>query len=322
MRALCVALAVAIAATTGMEGAAPAQARSSLEPLRAIVAPAGNDARVIALGRRLFHDPILSRDRDVSCASCHPLATGGSDNLPRSIGTAGAKGDVNAPTVFNSFLNVAQFWDGRAPDLPTQVDGPLTNPVEMAADWPMVLTRLNASDYRQEFLSIFGEGPTPALVRQVIAAFERSLATTGSRFDRWLGGDDGALTEDETRGYALFKSYGCASCHQGAAVGGNMFQKFGFFGNPFEERGQTLAADLGRFNVTGRESDRYVFKVPSLRLAVWTPPYFHDGSVADLREAIAMMGRYQLGRDIPPAEIDLIVAFLATLADPQRLEGR
>ncbi len=286
-------------------------AAHSREPIAPIAAPSGLDANKVALGRALFSDPILSSDGTVSCASCHNLAAGGVDRRPHSVGVGGAEGSVNAPTVYNSGLNYRQFWDGRADTLESQVDGPITNPIEMNGTWAGVLARLKASSYRPRFQALYGGEVSASAVRDALSSFERSLATVDSRFDHWLRGDDGALSATERRGYELFKSYGCASCHQGANVGGNMFQRFGFFGSPFT--GTQGKADLGRFNVTGREEDRHVFKVPSLRLAVLTPPYFHDGSVPDLPQAIQMMGRYQLGRDIPPGDIDLIIAFLETL---------
>ncbi|HLN24477.1 MAG TPA: cytochrome c peroxidase [Patescibacteria group bacterium] len=285
----------------------------SHEPIRPLTAAVGLDPRQVALGRELFLDPILSRDGTIRCASCHSLSQGGADTRPHSLGVGDKEGSVNAPTVYNTTLNVAQFWDGRAATLEEQAGGPITNPVEMAADWPGVVARLRASPYRAKFRAIFAAEPDESSVRAVLASFERSLISTGSRFDRWLLGNDDAITQDEKTGYVLFKSYGCASCHQGANVGGNMFQKFGFFGNWFDDRGHGSAADLGRYNVTKQESDRYVFKVPSLRMVVLTAPYFHDGSVGDLSEAIGLMGRYQLGREISGHDTALIAKFLATL---------
>jgi cytochrome c peroxidase len=284
------------------------------EPIRPLAAPQGLDAHKVDLGRRLFHDPLLSRDGSVSCSSCHDLARGGGDGRPHSVGIGGAEGTVKAPTVYNAALNLAQFWDGRSPTLEHQAGGPIVNPIEMGSSWPEVLTHLRNSPYSAEFREIFGHDVAEDSVRDVIATFERSLITVGSRFDRWLMGDDRALSADEKKGYALFKSYGCSSCHQGRNVGGNMFQRFGFFGNWFTERGRRpLSADLGRFNVTQRDADRYVFKVPSLRLAALTPPYFHDGSVATLEEAVHLMARYQLGREIGDDDVTLITCFLRTL---------
>ena len=280
------------------------------------------DPRQVALGKKLFLDPILSANGAIRCASCHSLSLGGADGHSHSIGVNSKEGGVNAPTVYNASLNLAQFWNGRAATLEEQAGGPITNPVEMASDWPSVIERLRASPYRAEFRAIFAADPDESLVRAVLANFERSLISTGSRFDRWLLGDNSAINDDEKEGYALFKSYGCASCHQGANVGGNMFQKFGFYGNWFDDRGQVSAADLGRYTVTKQERDRYVFKVPSLRMATFTAPYFHDGSVGDLSEAIRLMGRYQLGREINPHDNALIAKFLATLPGKLAAEDR
>ena len=307
-------LAVILAIICSITSPAQAVDKNTQEPIRPLVAAQNLDARKVDLGRRLFQDPVLSHDGTISCASCHNLASGGTDGRPRAVGIGGAEGKINTPTIYNAAVNLAQFWDGRSPSLEDQAGGPIVNPAEMGASWMDVLIHLHDSPYKSEFEKIYGSGPTESSVRDVIATFERSLITTGSRFDRWLMGDDRALSTDEKSGYALFKSYGCSSCHQGRNVGGNMFQRFGFFGNWFEERGRPAeSADLGRFNVTGRDSDRDVFKVPSLRLAVLTPPYFHDGSVETLEEAVHLMARYQLGREISSDDVALIVCFLRTL---------
>ncbi len=284
------------------------------EPLQPLARPAALNPGIVALGRRLFHDPILSADDSISCATCHNLSTGGAGRRAHATGINGAVGPVKAPTVYNSGFNFAQFWDGRASSLEAQVGGPLTNATEMGANWPEVLGKLGADpSYVRAFQAAFGTGPTEEAVREAIATFERSLVTVGSRFDRYLGGEATALTECEREGYRLFKAYGCASCHQGANVGGNMFEKFGFMGNPFTDHGHPEAVDLGRYNLTQRDSDRFVFKVPSLRLAAVNPPYFHNGSAADLPEAIRVMGHYQLGREIPERDVNAIAAFLGSL---------
>jgi len=271
-----------------------------------------NGARV-ALGRALFHDTRLSRDNSLSCAGCHDLQRGGVDRLPRSRGVGGAEGQVNAPTVLNVAFNFRQFWDGRAATLEDQVNGPLQNPVEMASTWPETLARLSADGaLKARFAEVFPEGLTPETVRLAIAEFERSLVTP-SRFDRWLRGDDQAISEEEKSGYRLFKRHGCSSCHQGVNVGGNLFQRFGVMDNYFANKKQVTQADQGRFNVTGREEDRYVFKVPTLRNVARTAPYFHDASARTLEEAVSIMGRYQLGVDLPKGDVALVVAFLESL---------
>ncbi len=285
------------------------------EPISPIPAPPAEDPRKIALGKRLFQDPQLSQDGTISCERCHRLAEGGHDPRPFSKGVGGALGSVNAPTVYNSSLNLAQFWDGRASSLEEQIDGPLQNPVEMAMSWPEVLRRLRAdATYQQAFRALYPDGITAANVRDAIAAFERSLLTWNAPFDRWLRGDKTALSPQALQGYELFQSYGCIACHQGANVGGNLYQEMGAMGDYFADRGTPITrSDLGRFNVTGRPEDRHFFKVPSLRLAVRTAPYFHDASAKTLEEAIRLMARYQLGREIPDAHIPPIIAFLQSL---------
>jgi cytochrome c peroxidase len=271
--------------------------------------------KLVALGDRLFHDVRLSQDNTISCASCHILSAGGSDHAPRSVGVGGAIGGIKAPTVYNSSFNFVQFWDGRASTLEEQAAGPVHNPREMASNWTEVLSKLKADPQMvKAFDELFPDGLTEQAIVTAIAEFERSLVTANSRFDRWLRGDDDAIDPYELRGYLLFKSYGCISCHQGVNVGGNLFAYMGAMGDYFEDRGRKVTeADLGRFNVTKRVEDKHFFKVPSLRLAAINPPYFHDGSVNTLSEAVRIMGRYQLGREIPADEIEAIVAFLHTL---------
>lgn len=284
------------------------------EPLRPLEAVAGLDPRQVELGDTLFHDPRLSADDTVSCAFCHDLGQGGVDRQQFSSGIGGAMGGINAPTVYNAAYNLAQFWDGRAADLEEQAGGPVVNPVEMGAAWPDVIAKLKADpDYVKAFGALYPDGITADNVRAAIAAFERSLITTGSPFDLYLMGEEDALTPDARAGYRLFKDYGCAACHQGANVGGNMYQTMGAIGDYFGDRGGLTKADLGRYNVTGREEDKHVFKVPSLRVAALTPPYFHDGSRETLEDAIATMSRYQLGREMPDEDVNRIAAFLRAL---------
>ncbi|AWI82119.1 cytochrome B6 [Parazoarcus communis] len=286
------------------------------EPISPLpTAPRGADPLRAALGERLFHDPVLSVDYTISCASCHPLDRAGADGLPTSRGVGGALGTVNAPTVFNAGLNFAQFWDGRAATLEEQVAGPLHNPVEMGSNWSLVVERLNKSDdYRSLFAEVYPQGINAETIADALAAFERSLLTPGARFDQYLRGKTDALSADEIEGYARFKRLGCSSCHQGVNVGGNLFQRFGVMGDYFADKGMSTPADLGRFNVTGRQEDRYVFRVPSLRNVALTAPYFHDGSVEKLDDAVEIMARYQLGRTLSKEDRRLLVAFLHTLS--------
>jgi len=273
-----------------------------------------NEAKVL-LGEKLFEDPQLSRTNLVSCSSCHSLSTGGTDRLVHSVGVANRVGSINAPTVFNSGLNSKQFWDGRAESLEAQIDGPTHEFNEMDSSWPEILNKLKLSpEYRAVFALTYPEGIRIDTIKDAIATFERSLSTPNSRFDRFLRGDASVLSQEERDGYRLFKDYGCSSCHQGANVGGNMFEKFGVMGDYFADRGKPTKADLGRFNVTGDEADRHVFKVPGLRNVTLTAPYFHDGSAVTLEDAVAIMAKYQLGRRLSSVELQKITSFLKTLS--------
>lgn len=290
----------------------------SREPLGVLPQAPELDPRRVALGKRLFNETALSSDGKVACATCHDLAHGGDDGKQRSPGVNGKLGGVNAPTVFNASLNFVQFWDGRAGSLEEQIGGPITNPIEMAMSWPQILGLLKANpSYFAEFAAAFPDGVTEPNVRTAIADFERTLVTTGSRFDRYLGGDQTALDAQAKTGYETFKSVGCIACHQGSNVGGNMFQRFGVLGDYFKDRGNVTEADYGRFNVTKNESDRFVFRVPSLRNVEHTAPYFHDGSAATLPQAIQVMARYQLGRKLGDEQVASIIAFLKSLSGPE-----
>ena len=285
------------------------------EPIKPIPLTIDVDPAKVALGKLLFHDPRLSRDNSISCASCHDLGSGGDDGRKVSTGVDEQAGVINTPTVFNSGFNFKQFWDGRADTLEDQIDDPIQSPIEMGSLWPDVIAKLfQDGDYPHLFEKIYPDGITRKNIRNAIAEFERSLITPNSRFDRWLKGDATAISEQERRGYDLFKHYGCASCHQGANVGGNMFQVFGVINEFFKKRGGITDADMGRYNVTGNPTDRHSFKVPSLRMAVHTAPYLHDGSAETLRDAVDAMFEFQLGREAPDEDKEAIVAFIRTLA--------
>ena len=290
------------------------------EPVQPIT-PLPVDFRKAALGKQLFFDVRLSRDHSISCAHCHDLKErGGADGLKHSFGVDALEGSVNSPTVFNAALNFAQFWDGRAATLEEQIEGPVTAHAEMAASWPDVLKSLAADiPYRNDFLRLYATGLTVTNIKHAIAEFERTLVTPDSRFDRYLLGDKLAISAAEKHGYALFKSYGCVACHQGRNVGGNLFQVLGVMADYFADHPGENSTSRGRFNVTGLDEDMHRFKVPSLRLAVLTAPYFHDGSAKSLAEAIRTMSKYQLGRNIPDADVRSIIAFLYTL--PGRYDG-
>ena len=291
---------------------------AAAEPIKPIPTTIEVNEAKVELGRRLFHEPRLSKNDTISCATCHDLSTGGDDGLIVSTGIEGRTGFVNAPTVFNSAYNFKQFWDGRAHTLKDQVDGPLQSRIEMESIWPDVVTKLfQDEDYPRMFEESYPNDPQSISrenIKDAIAEFMRSLITPNSRFDQWLRGNTEAISEHEKEGYALFKRYGCVSCHQGANVGGNMFQVFGVINDYFRKRGNITDADLGRFNVTGNEVDKHAFKVPSLRMAAHTAPYLHDGSAETLRDAVDAMFEFQLGREAPDEDKEAIVAFIKTLS--------
>ena len=296
--------------------AAPAHLRPITHPSAALLPlppPTAVDADKAALGQRLFFDVRLSHDDSLSCASCHNLAHGGADGRTTARGIGGQVGTVNTPTVFNTDLNIAQFWDGRAARLEEQAAGPVHNPLEMGSNWQEVGAKLaRDADYVQSFRRLYPQGINGASVTDAIASFERTLRTPGSRFDRYLQGDDAVLTAQERAGYRNFLDYGCASCHQGAGIGGNMFQRFGVLEDYYRDR-RSVPSDMGRFNVTQRPEDRHVFKVPGLRNVALTAPYFHDASAATLEAAVMLMARYQLDVELPGQDLADLVAFLASL---------
>lgn len=291
----------------------PLQPRQG-EPVAPIAAGSVSSPAMAELGKKLFFDPRLSKSGIISCNSCHNLSMGGSDNLKSSVGHKWNKGPVNSPTVLNSSMNLAQFWDGRAKDLQEQAGGPIANPGEMAFTHELAVGMLQSiPGYVGEFRKVFGtDFITIDQVTRAIAAFEETLVTPGSRFDKWLLGDDAAITKEELDGYALFKSSGCTACHNGPALGGNSYQKMGVV-EPYRA---TSSAE-GRSAVTGKDADRFNFKVPTLRNVELTYPYFHDGEAATLAEAIDVMGQIQLGKKFSPEENAKIVAFMKTLTGIQ-----
>jgi cytochrome c peroxidase len=288
------------------------------EPVIALVRGPEVDPARVALGARLFADPRLSGDGKVACTTCHHLDAGGDDGRPRSIGIDGRESRRNAPSAFNAAFNFRQYWDGRAPSLKEQVDGPLLGASEMGATWPALLAVLERDPgYIAAFRAIDPAGITPAAVRDALAEFQRSLVGTSAPFDRWLLGDLAALDDAAREGWRLFKALGCATCHQGLGIGGNMLQRMGMFGAYRGASPGDGPPDRGRMEVTGDEADRDVFKVPSLRNVALTAPYFHDGSVATLDDAVRVMARRQLGREIAEHEVARLVAFLRSLTSPE-----
>lgn len=284
------------------------------EPLLPLPAALKLDEQKVALGRKLFYEPRLSTNNTVACVSCHDLARGGVDGLEVSIGVDGARGRINAPTVFNSIFNLAFFWDGRAATLQEQIDGPVTSPIKMGSSWPQVIGKLKRDHgYSSVFKQLYTAGITPYTVKDAIATFIRSLTTPNSRFDQFLRGNENAINDQEKHGYQLFKLNGCTSCHQGRNIGGNMYQVIGVMEDYIQNHVDPNGAHLGRFNVTGRKEDRYKFRVPSLRNIALTAPYFHDGRARKLEDAVKKMAKYQLGRPISDEDVALIVRFLKTL---------
>lgn len=290
------------------------QVLAANEPIQPIKPVKPENTEMVELGKMLFFDPRLSKSGFISCNSCHNLSMGGTDNIKTSIGHKWQQGPINAPTVLNSSMNLAQFWDGRAKDLKEQAGGPIANPGEMASTHDIAVKVINSiPQYREQFNKAFGSsGVDIDRVTTAIAAFEETLVTPGSRFDKWLEGDKNALTSAELEGYKLFKSAGCAKCHNGPAVGGNSFEKMGVY-KPYE----TSSSAAGRMEVTGKEEDRFVFKVPTLRNVELTYPYFHDGGAATLEQAVDIMGKLQVNREFNKEEIANIVAFLKTLTGEQ-----
>lgn len=286
----------------------------SKEPIQPIPITFDDNRAKTDLGLKLFFEPRLSKSGWISCNSCHNLATGGVDNLPTSIGHKWLFGPINSPTVLNSKFNLAQFWDGRASNLKEQAKGPIANPMEMASNHELAVNVLQTiPEYVKWFKEVYGEGKiTIDNVADAIAAFEETLTTPNSRFDWWLKDYDDKISESELQGYALFKEKGCIGCHNGFGVGGSDYQKFGIV-KPYSKDVQTL----GRYHVTKKESDKFVFKVPLLRNIELTAPYFHDASTWSLSEAVNVMAEYQLGTTLAKDETSNIVAFLKALTGDQ-----
>lgn len=287
---------------------------ASDEPIKPIELPKNINSTQAELGKKLYFDPRLSKSGFISCNSCHNLSMGGTDNLKTSIGHNWQQGPINAPTVLNSSMNVAQFWDGRAADLKAQAGGPIANPGEMAFTHELAVKMLETIPlYLDEFKKVFSkDNITIDEVTQAIAEFEKTLVTPNSRFDKWLKGEKTALNAEELAGYELFKNSGCVACHNGEAVGGNSFQKMGAV-EPYKTKNPAE----GMKGVTGKEEDRFKFKVPTLRNVELTYPYFHDGEAATLSEAVEIMGQIQLGKKFAAEETAKIVAFLKTLTGDQ-----
>ncbi len=290
------------------------------EPIRPIPDSVAHDPKKAALGEMLYNDTRLSADGTISCASCHGIDMGGVDNERYSDGIGGQLGGVNAPTVFNACFNFAQFWDGRAATLAEQAGGPPLNPVEMGCkSFDEIVTRLSKDKaFVTKFLAVYPEGLNMATITNAIEEYEKTLVTPNSPFDKYLKGDKNAMTTEQIEGYKLFKEYNCATCHAGINMGGLTYELMGQRANYFEDRQLTQKSGLtdgdnGRWAQTKVERDRYRFKTPTLRNVALTYPYYHDGSVTTLGEAISKMAKYQVGRDISEDDCKKVESFLRAL---------
>jgi len=271
------------------------------------------------LGKRLYYDKSLSDQNKLSCASCHNPESGGVSNVTLSLNSAGQAVVVNTPTILNSIFNRWQNWNGRISSIEEQIDDSITSPTLMNTSWNDVINKLNKNDgYVSEFYSEYTDVVKREYIIDALKHYINTLITPNSRFDQYLLGDNNAITAEEKAGYEEFKSHGCIACHQGINIGGNVFEKFGIFGNYFKDSGKVNLYDKGRFNITGRQRDLYVFRVASLRNIANTAPYFHDGSAETLEKAVKIMSRYQLGNTISDKEINLLVKFLLTLSGEYR----
>ena len=270
------------------------------EPITPVPEPPPIDPRKVKLGERLFGDPRLSHDNSRSCSSCHDLSTNGASMKRQDVGPDGSSLPFNTPTIFNATLNFRLGWEGKLRTVESDAKAALENPQIMGVGISELSEKLGAdSSMRRDFVAAYGSGPSAGNILDAIASFEQTLVTPGSRFDRWLMGDAAALSADELDGYRLFKSLGCASCHQGANVGGNLFERHGIF--------HPLASPKPE-----------ILRVPSLRNVATTPPYFHDGSAQTLDDAVRKMGLAQLNSTLTDQQVKAIVGYLQTLTGNYR----
>ena len=315
-------LRVIVLAFLAGQAAAAWQARPEQAPI-----PADNPSseEKIELGKMLFFDPRLSSSGTVSCFSCHNVMEGGDDQRPVSVGVHGQTGDRNAPTVVNAAFLSSQFWDGRAATLEEQALGPITNPVEMGMEsLDAAIERVRRiPGYEPYFEAAFGAGSeiTADKVAKAIAAYERTLVTPNSPYDRYVRGETDALTEQQVRGMQAFEQQGCTSCHSGATfsgptlpVGTGFFTKFPMFDGYPEVEALGLMQDKGRFEATGGEADTMVWRVPSLRNVELTAPYLHNGAVKSLEQAVTIMAKSQLNKTLSEQQVSDIASFLRALS--------
>jgi cytochrome c peroxidase len=291
----------------------PVQLRMFEPPLPDVMEGPANPVteQKVSLGRMLYFEARLSKGHDISCNSCHGLDTFGVDGMPVSDGHKGKLGDRNSPTVYNAAGHFVQFWDGRAPDVEEQAKGPVLNPVEMAMPSEQYVLEVLESmpEYVDAFKAAFPEEKNPVTYNNLgkaIGAFERRLVTP-ARWDKFLKGDKGALSPEEKAGFATYMEVGCQACHAGTYLGGNLYQRLGAV------KAWPDASDPGRAKVTKNNADQLVFKVPSLRNIEKTGPYYHNGKVGTLAEAVQSMGEYQLGRKLTDPQVQSIIRWLRTL---------
>lgn len=287
------------------------------EPVWPIPQKIDVDLKKARLGSILYHHKALSGDGSISCATCHPLDKAGADALQTSTGIRKQKGDINAPTVFNAVFNARQFWDGRAKNLEEQAGGPPMNPVEMdGGSWDSIAKRLaKDSSFAEDFKKVYPNGFTQKNITDAIAQFERTLTTPNSPFDRYLRGDENALSPAAKKGYEIFKTANCSVCHSGQNLGGQTFEYMGLIGNYFHARGNVgKINDTGLASFTKDERDTHKFKTPTLRNVADTAPYFHDGSTSDLKKAVDIMAKYQIGVKLSDEDVNNLVEFLKSLS--------
>lgn len=283
------------------------------EPITVVKWPAEINAEML-LGKQLFFDKMLSAKQSMSCASCHRFDHGGSIPQAKAQQNDGSFSRYNPSSIFNLSNNYPLGWEGQISSVEKQISNLMFKENIMGLSWPKLVKRLkNQPHYVRQFTQLYPDGITQTNIAVAIAQYELAL-TTPSPFDAYLQGNQQAISKDAVLGYELFKRYGCVSCHQGKKVGGNLLQKIGVI-NPYNyNTAKNTLSDLGRYNSTGEEHDRQVFRVPSLRNVADSPPYFHDGSIETLEQAVTLMGRHQLGLEISTKNVRLIIAFLSSLS--------
>jgi cytochrome c peroxidase len=310
---------LALVFVTSLAGHVPAVAEQQLiledNPILPVPEQLQLDDRKVALGEKLFHEPRLSSSGTMACSSCHFMNRSGDDERTTSITNTGEPDAFNTPTIFNIGLSHHITWQGKYTRLEPQIDASLTNPKHMAADWEELLGFLqNEPEYARLFREIYQSISSRDNVLDSIAEYERSLITPNAPFDRWLKGDSTAIDQQAKEGYVLFREIGCIACHQGVNVGSNLFAPHGIFGDSHaEHHHQSSMEDLSRYSITGRERDKRVFRVPSLRNVAETGPWFHDGSAKQLSEAVLEMAEHQLGIKLLDDDTNKIVRFLESL---------